>query len=206
MTLAGTNGSQSTGCASLLSDPLTSTQHLADGSNEAAPATVTPSETLHWLTHTNQSGWYYRFATGPDGRNVVWTRQSTPDGSCPGPFGWHVSKDKPDLPVVRIMGERAPYSQGLEENKETRIGQVLRRIVLAFSYSPPLEANKETRTEQQSSYSQWLEENRAKRCTVDLVELEQAWHAKAEAELARLLEAQARYDEFKALPLIVLPD
>jgi hypothetical protein len=56
------------------------------------------------------------------------------------------------------------------------------------------------------SYSQWLEENRAKRCTVDLGELEQAWHAKAEAELAELLEAQAEYDEFKALRLIVLPD
>jgi hypothetical protein len=41
---------------------------------------------------------------------------------------------------------------------------------------------------------------------VDLVELEQAWHAKAEAELAELLEAHARYDEFKGLPLIVLPD
>jgi hypothetical protein len=53
------------------------------------------------------------------------------------------------------------------------------------------------------SYSQWLEENRAKRCTVDLGELEQAW---PEAELAELLEAQAEYDEFKALPLILLPD
>jgi hypothetical protein len=39
---------------------------------------------------------------------------------------------------------------------------------------------------------------------VDLVELEQAWHAKAGAELAKLLEAQAKYDAFKALPLIVL--
>ena len=51
-----------------------------------------------------------------------------------------------------------------------------------------------------------LEENRAKRCTVDLVELEQTWHAMAEAELAELLEAQARYDDFKALPLMVLRD
>jgi hypothetical protein len=103
-------------------------------------------------------------------------------------------------------GERSSYSQPLEENKEKRIGQVLRRIVPAFSYSPPPEANKETRTEQGFSYSQWLEENRAKRCTVDLVELEHAWHAGAEVELAELLGAQARYDEFKALPLIVLPD
>ena len=92
------------------------------------------------------------------------------------------------------------------QNKETRIGQVLQRIVLAFLYSPPLEANKETRIEQGFSYSQWLEENAAKRCTVDLVELEQAWRAKADAQLAELLEAQAKYDEFKALPLIVLPD
>jgi hypothetical protein len=78
--------------------------------------------------------------------------------------------------------------------------------VLAFTYPPPPEVNKETRTEQGSWYSQWLEENRAKRCTVDLLELEQAWHAKAEAELAKLLELQAKYDEFKAMPLIVLPD
>jgi hypothetical protein len=80
---------------------------------------------------------------------------------------------------------------------------VLRRIVLAFTYSPPLEANKEV-TEESSSYSQWLEKNRAKRCTVDLVELEHKWRAKAEAQLAELLKAQAKYDEFKALPLIVL--
>jgi hypothetical protein len=55
------------------------------------------------------------------------------------------------------------------------------------------------------SYSQWLKENRSKRCTADLDELEQAWQAKAEAKVAELLEAQAKYDEFKALPLIVLP-
>jgi hypothetical protein len=48
------------------------------------------------------------------------------------------------------------------------------------------------------------EEERAKCCTVDLGELDQAWHAKAEAELAELLELQAEYDQFKALPLIVL--
>jgi hypothetical protein len=170
-------------------------------------ASDAPEEFTHWQTHTNHSSpGRYRVAAGPDGRDVVWTRRSTPDGDCPSPFGWHVSKDKPDLPVVRMMGEESSYSQPLEENKETRIGHVLRRVVLAFSYSPPLEANKETRTERGFSYSQWLEENRAKRCTVDLVELEQAWRAKAEAELAELLEAQARYDESKALPLIVLPD
>ncbi|HEY6684948.1 MAG TPA: hypothetical protein VI094_01935 [Propionibacteriaceae bacterium] len=56
------------------------------------------------------------------------------------------------------------------------------------------------------SDSQWLEENRAKRCTVDLGELEQTWRIKADAELAELLEAQANYDAFKALPLITLPD
>jgi hypothetical protein len=41
---------------------------------------------------------------------------------------------------------------------------------------------------------------------VDLVEVEQTWRAKARAQLAELLEAQAEYDRFKALPLIVLPD
>ena len=44
------------------------------------------------------------------------------------------------------------------------------------------------------------------RCTVDLVELERAWRAEAQAQLARLLEAQARYEKFAALPLIVFPD
>jgi hypothetical protein len=53
---------------------------------------------------------------------------------------------------------------------------------------------------------EWLEEHKAERCTVDLDELEQAWRAKAEAQLAKILKAQAKYDEFKALPLIVLPD
>jgi hypothetical protein len=53
---------------------------------------------------------------------------------------------------------------------------------------------------------EWLEEHKAERCIVDLDELEQAWRAKAEAQLAELLKAQAKYDEFKALPLIVLPD
>jgi hypothetical protein len=53
---------------------------------------------------------------------------------------------------------------------------------------------------------EWLEEHKAERCTVDLDELEQTWRAKAEAQLAKILKAQAKYDEFKALPLIVLPD
>jgi hypothetical protein len=56
------------------------------------------------------------------------------------------------------------------------------------------------------SYSQWLEENRAKRCTVDLGELEQAWRSMAEAELAELVTAEAKYVEFRTLPLIVLTD
>jgi hypothetical protein len=43
-------------------------------------------------------------------------------------------------------------------------------------------------------------------CTANLDELQQIWRAKAEHELAELLEVHARYDEFKALPLIVLPD
>jgi hypothetical protein len=103
-----------------------------------------------------------------------------------------------------MMGERSSYTQLPEESKETRMGQLLRRIVQAFSYSPPLEANEETRIEHGFSDSQWLEENRAKRCTVDLVELKRAWRTKAGAQLAELLEAQAEYDEFKALPLIVL--
>ena len=53
---------------------------------------------------------------------------------------------------------------------------------------------------------QWLDENRAKRCTVNLVELEQAWRIMAEAELAELVQAQAKYVAFRALPLIVMPD
>lgn len=146
-------------------------------------ASEAPEEFTHWLTHTNQSPGRYRVATGPDGRYVVWTRRWTSDGDCPGPSGWHVSKDKPDLQVVQVMWETSSYSPPLEENKETRIG-VLRRIVLAFSYSPPPEAKKETQIEQ-GSYSQWLEENRAKRCTVDLVELGQAWRARAEAGAGR---------------------
>jgi hypothetical protein len=55
-------------------------------------------------------------------------------------------------------------------------------------------------------WDEWLEANRAERCTVDLDELERAWRAKAEAQLAELLELEAKYPEFKALPLIVLPD
>jgi hypothetical protein len=43
-------------------------------------------------------------------------------------------------------------------------------------------------------------------CTVDLDKLEQAWRAEAQAQLAEILEKEARYEEFEALPLIVLPD
>ena len=75
-------------------------------------ASDTPEEFTHWQTHTNQSTTgRYRVAAGPDGRHLVWARRWTPDGDCPGPFGWHVSKDKPDLPVVRMMGERSSYTQ-----------------------------------------------------------------------------------------------
>ena len=48
-------------------------------------------------------------------------------------------------------------------------------------------------------------EMRQKRCTVDLEELERQWRKKAERELSEMLQAQAKYDEFKSLPLIVLP-
>jgi hypothetical protein len=101
---------------------------------------------------------------GPDGRVLVWTGNwAQPWGPCPGPSGWHISKAKPDLPVVHMRGR-------------------------------------------EWSYSQWLEENRAKRCTVDLGELEQAWRIMAEAELAELVKAQAKYVAFRALPVIVMPD
>jgi hypothetical protein len=152
-----------------------------------------PSEFAHWLQHTEQSpaGWPYPVADGPDGHRLLWTGHAKTH--CP---------DPPRLVVVY------PGRESSESSKKPRapIGQVLRRIVLAFTHSPPVESNKETRIEQGFSHSQRLEANEETRCTVDLVELEQAWHAKAEAELAELLEAQARYDEFKALPLIVLPD
>jgi hypothetical protein len=121
-----------------------------------------PVEFAHWLLHTEQRA-PYPVAVGPDGRGVVWTRKWDAEDRCRGPFGWHVSKNKPDRRVVHLAHE-------------------------------------------QWSYSQWLEKNRASRCTVDLGELEQAWRAKAAAQLAELLDAQAKYDEFKALPLIVLPD
>jgi hypothetical protein len=120
-----------------------------------------PSEYAHWLLHTEQSG-PYQLAGGPDGRVLVWTGESDPWGSCPGPFGWHVSKAKPDRRVQHMRGMSGHTRSGLKRS--------------------------------------------AKRCTVDLGELEQTWHAKAEAELAELLQAQARYDAFKALPLIPLPD
>jgi hypothetical protein len=43
-------------------------------------------------------------------------------------------------------------------------------------------------------------------CTVDLDKLEQAWRAEAKAQLAEILEKEAKYNKLKALPLIVLPD
>ena len=39
-------------------------------------------------------------------------------------------------------------------------------------------------------------ELRQQRCQVDLGELESQWQKKANSQLARLLEAQAKYDEF----------
>jgi hypothetical protein len=48
-------------------------------------------------------------------------------------------------------------------------------------------------------------EFRQQRCRVDLDELERQWRGKAKNELAEMLKAQAKYAEFKALPLIVLP-
>jgi hypothetical protein len=47
-------------------------------------------------------------------------------------------------------------------------------------------------------------ELRQQRCTVDLDELERQWREKANLELAAMLDKQAKHDEFKALPLIVL--
>jgi hypothetical protein len=121
-----------------------------------------PLEFGHWLLHTKQSA-RQQVADGPDGRRVVWTRNRDGWDSCPGPSGWHVSKNKPDLPVIHWIGD-------------------------------------------EWSWSQWSTENREKRCTVNLGELEHAWRTKAAAQLAELLRAQAKYDEFAALPLIVLPD
>jgi hypothetical protein len=46
-------------------------------------------------------------------------------------------------------------------------------------------------------------EMRQQRCQVDLDELKRQWQEKANSELAEMLKAQARYDELKALPLIV---
>jgi hypothetical protein len=43
-------------------------------------------------------------------------------------------------------------------------------------------------------------------CTVDLDKLEQAWRAEAQAQLAEILQKEAKYEQFKALPLIILPD
>jgi hypothetical protein len=49
-------------------------------------------------------------------------------------------------------------------------------------------------------------ETRQQRCKVDLDELQRQWREKADNQLAEILKAQTKYDKFKALPLIVLPD
>ena len=122
-----------------------------------------PSEFSHWLGHTKKSFRDYPVAVGRDGRRLVWFGSP---GACPAPYGWHVTEEKPPMPmgpmVMGFMGERTPRP--------------------------------------------WSEEDRAKGCTVDLVELERAWRAKARAELVELLEAQAEYKRLEALPLIVLPN
>jgi hypothetical protein len=45
---------------------------------------------------------------------------------------------------------------------------------------------------------------RQKPCTVDLGDLERQWREKANSEMVEMLTAHAKYDEFEALPLIVL--
>jgi hypothetical protein len=47
-------------------------------------------------------------------------------------------------------------------------------------------------------------EMRQRRCKVNLDELTRQWQEKADSQLHKMLKAQAKYDEFKALPLIVL--
>ena len=47
-------------------------------------------------------------------------------------------------------------------------------------------------------------EMRQQCCKVDLAELRRQWRKKAVRELAKVVMAQVKYDEFKALPLIVL--
>jgi hypothetical protein len=152
-----------------------------------------PSEFAHWLLHTEQStpDWPYPVADGPNGHRLLWTGHANP--YCA----------NPPRVVVVYPGEE---SSELPKKPTARIGQVLRRILLAFSYSPPLEANNGTRIERGFSQSQRLEANEETRCTVDLVELERVWRARAEAEVSELIQAQAEYDRLKRLPLIVLPD
>ena len=52
----------------------------------------------------------------------------------------------------------------------------------------------------------WGRSKQQEHCIATLDELQQIWRAVAEHELAELREVHARYDEFKALPLIVFPD
>jgi hypothetical protein len=86
--------------------------------------------------------------------NVLIDSPPDPWGSCPGPSGWHVSKNTPDAPVVHFSGDDWSWSKGFERN-------------------------------------------RAKRYTVDPVELQQAWHAEAEAELAEVKERQEWWDRVR---------
>jgi hypothetical protein len=47
-------------------------------------------------------------------------------------------------------------------------------------------------------------EMRQQRCKVDLDQLKRQWRKKAVHELAEIVKAQVKYDEFKTLPQIVL--
>jgi hypothetical protein len=141
-------------------------------------ASDAPKEFMHWLTHQ------------PEVQRSIGYRD--------------------DVEVARRQGFAIVWRRGFNRVCDAPHGWHVKdetpEWVRQSSYSQRLEENKETRIEQGDSLSQWLEANQDTRCTVDLVELGQAWRAKAEAELAELLEAQARYVESKALPLIVLPD
>jgi hypothetical protein len=74
-----------------------------------------PSEFAHRLLHTKQAKpGEYPVADAPDGHHLVWAVKSDLDWSCPGPFGWHVNKTKPDLPVQYMRGSELSYSQWLK--------------------------------------------------------------------------------------------
>ena len=82
-----------------------------------------PSEFAHWVLHNGRLGPYhepYPIAKGPDGRHVFWSWPV--DADCPGPSGWHVSKDRPDLPAW--MGRaRSSYPQRPEEKRKRGSGR-----------------------------------------------------------------------------------